>query len=131
MVVSLVVVVVTLVPLAGACVDERGRYQLHLALRAVAGVVADHFRMHGAGVAAGALGRLHVHLGDEAERLVRLRVQRGREPLALGQHVGDGARTTSSTNCSCSTWPLSPPTCFMRAPGSATLKVRVFAVFVK
>ena len=34
----------------------------------------------------------------------------------------DGASTTSSTNCSRSTRPLSPPTSFIRAPGSATLE---------
>ena len=36
-----------------------------------------------------------------------------------------------STNCSRSHRPLSPPTSFIRAPGSATLNTRVFAVFTR
>ena len=45
-------------------------------------------------------------------------------PLRGGQqHLG-------STNSSCSTRPLSPPTSFIRAPGSATLNTRVLAVLV-
>jgi hypothetical protein len=42
----------------------------------------------------------------------------------------DGARITSERNSWCSTRPLSPPTSFIRAPGSWTLNTRVLAVLV-
>ena len=120
-VVAFVLVVVTLVSMSASGVDESGRHELHLALRAVArlvahdlgmhrarvtgarrrdrqqlhpalraaaGLVADHLRVHGAGVDDRAFRRLHVHLGDEGECLVRLCVEIGGDPLALGDHVG-------------------------------------------
>ena len=57
-------------------------------------------------------------------------------PGSVEQDVDDdplrtGPGRPSSTNCSCSTRPLSPPTSFIRAPGSATLNTRVLAVLVR
>ena len=52
-VVGLVLVVVTLVSVTGSRVDERRRHQLHLALRAVARLVAHDLGMHRTGVALG------------------------------------------------------------------------------
>ena len=60
----------------------------------MAGLLADHLRVHRAGVddRPVPLRGVHVHLGDERDRLVGLGVQIRREALPLGRHVRVGAQ---------------------------------------
>ena len=63
----------------------RDRDELHAALGTAVGLLAHDLGMHRADVDDVALGRAHVHLRDERERLVRRRVDVGLEPLPFGR----------------------------------------------
>ena len=72
----------------GPLAHESLRHQLHPALGTVALLVAHDLGMHRAGV--GTARRLQVHLGDQRNRLVRLRVDERGDSRPRGGHVGVG-----------------------------------------
>jgi hypothetical protein len=92
--VALVPVLVGRVLVVAGLGDQLRRQQLHPAPRAMAGRLADHLRVHRAGVGGRPVcfGRSHVHLGDEREALVGLGLQVGHDALPLGRHVRVGAQ---------------------------------------
>ena len=86
-VVAVLVVLVVLAVLVGTG-DERVCDELHAALGAAAGCLADHLGMHRAHVGGGTLRRLHVHLRHECERLVGRRVDERRQALPFRDPLG-------------------------------------------